>query len=115
MQTENFKGTIESAYGDKLPKALSFSGSFEAYQTLDEVPADKRPTDSEIVDFVNSKLKANARQAAMNKVLTENGITKPTLEDSPELQVKTMVKALVSSGKYDEAQATAIAKQTLGY
>lgn len=114
MQTETFKGTIESAYGEKLSKALSFSGTYEAYQSLDEIPADEKPSDSDIVDFVNQRRKANARQKSMNEVLTANGITKPTLEDNVDLQVKTMVKALVASGKYNNEQATAIAKQALG-
>jgi len=45
--------------------------------------------------------------------LDENKIEKPEMKDSVELQIKTMVKALVASGKYDEVSATNFARQAL--
>ena len=115
MNTETFKGTIENAYGQALPTAVKYEGKFEAYSSFDELKAaNDLPSNDEILAFINTKRKNNARQAAMNAALTAAGIVKPTLENDSDLQVKTMVKAMVASGKYNEEQATALAKQALG-
>lgn len=114
METIKFSGVMENAYGQKLAKPLSFEGVFQAFQTIDEIPENERPSEDEILNFVNNKRKANARQKAMNDVLIANNIQKPTLEDSVELQVSTMKKVLLASGKYSDEQAEQLAKQTLG-
>jgi|SRR5688500_1099604 len=114
MKNETFKGTIENAYGLTLPTAVKFEGSYESVENFAEIPEKEKPSQDDIVDYVNAKRKANARQKSMNEALTAAGIVKPTLENNTDLQVKTMVKALTASGKYNEEQATAIAKQTLG-
>jgi hypothetical protein len=115
MELTKFSGTMESAYGQKLEKPLAFEGSYEAFTSYDEIPEKELPSQDDILNFVNNQLKANARQKAMNKVLDDNKIVKPTLKDSPELQISTMAKVLLASGKYTQEQAEAIAKQTLGY
>jgi hypothetical protein len=113
MKSETFKGTIESAYGKTLPQKLTFSGSFEAYENVQELrDANVFPKDEDIVAFVNAKEKANARQKAMNEVLSAAGIEKPTLED-PQVQLATIVKALRASGR-SEDEAIALAETTLG-
>lgn len=114
MQTETYKGTIESAYGNVLDVALKFEGQFEAYTSIDELKtANDMPSNDEIVKFVNDKRKANARQKSMQAALDAAGIAKPTLED-PKVQFTQMVKILVTSGKSD-AEARAIASAALGY
>jgi hypothetical protein len=113
MKAETFKGTIESAYGSPLATPLSFSGSFDAYESYDEAStANDLPSRDEQLAFVNNKRKANARQKAMQTALDAAGINKPTLDD-PQVQLKTIIKALVASGK-SEADATQIAEATLG-
>ena len=113
MKTETFAGTVENAYGQPLSTAIKFSGSFEAYESIEEVKEkNEYPKDSEIVSFVNAKSKASKRQAAMTSALEAAGITKPDLSDSG-VQLKTMVKVLVAAGK-SEDQALQIAKATLG-
>lgn len=116
MKTEKFKGTIESAYGRTLPSKLSFEGTYDAFQTLDEVKShdngSEYPSESDIVDFVNAKRKANARQKSMNEALTAAGIEKPTMED-PQVQLATIIKALRASGR-SEDEAVALAESTLG-
>lgn len=112
MNTETFKGTIESAYGSPITP-LKFNGEYDAFETLDEVrEAGELPKDSEILEFVNNKRKANARQKKMTEVLTANGINKPTLED-PQFQLKSMIKILVATGKTEDV-ARQIAETTLG-
>lgn len=113
MKSESYKGTIESAYGSPLPEAIKFSGSFDAFESYEEVAtANDLPKNSEILDFVNNKRKANARQKSMQDALTAAGINKPTLED-PQVQLKTIIKALVASGR-SEDEATKVAEATLG-
>lgn len=113
MVTEKFSGTMESAYGKTLPSKLTFSGTYEAFQSLEEVQAaNEHPSNDEIVSFVNSKRKAAARQKSMNEALSAAGIEKPTLED-PQVQLQTIIKALRASGR-SEAEATKLAEDTLG-
>jgi hypothetical protein len=113
MKTETFKGTIESAYGRTLPNKLTFSGEFEAYETVDELKAaNKYPSDDDIVSFVNAKEKANARQKAMTETLSAAGIEKPTMDD-PQVQLATIIKALRASGR-SEDEAISLAEATLG-
>jgi hypothetical protein len=113
MKIETFKGTIESAYGQPLPSALTFSGSYNAYESYDEAKdAQDLPSREEQLAFINNKRKANERQKAMQATLDAAGISKPTLDD-PQVQLRTIIKALVASGR-DEATATQIAETTLG-
>lgn len=70
MKTETFSGTIENAYGNKLPESVPFSGSFEAYDNPSEVKnAGDWPSESDIVEMVNTKRKATARASATVKAL----------------------------------------------
>lgn len=115
METIKFSGVMENAYGQKLEKPIAFDGEYEAYTSFDEIPEKEKPSEDEILNIVNNKTKANARQKSMNAALTAAGIEKPTLKDSPELQISTMAKVLMASGKYTQEQAEQIARQTLGY
>jgi hypothetical protein len=113
MKTETFDGKMESAYGRALPSAIPFEGSFEAYETYEEITAaNDLPSHDDILSFVNTKRKSNARQKAMTAALDAAGINKPTLDD-PQVQLRTMIKVLVASGR-NEAEATTLAENTLG-
>lgn len=113
MKPTSFTGTMENAYGRPLPSPIKFEGSFDAYETLDEVRSKNEfPSDKEILDFVNAKEKANARQKSMNAALEAAGIVKPTLED-PQVQLLQMIKILKAAGRSDE-DATTLAETTLG-
>ena len=114
MKVETFSGTIESAYGNPVSPALKFNGSFEAYESVDAVRSgNDYPNDEEILSFVNNKRKANARQKAMQVALDTAGYVKPTLESDVQLQLRTLIKVYVASGK-SEAEAQQIAETTLG-
>ena len=113
MKVEKFSGKMENAYGKTLPAPVSFSGSFEAFENVDEVrAANSYPDDAEVVSWANAKRKASERQKAMNAALEEAGIAKPTLED-PQVQLATIIKALRASGR-NEQEAIALAETTLG-
>lgn len=114
MKSEKFSGTIESAYGKPVTPSLKFDGTFDAYESVEEIRAkNDYPSDDEIVSFTNNKRKANARQKAMQSALDAAGYEKPTLENDRALQVKTLVKVFMAAGK-SEAEATALAESTLG-
>lgn len=114
MKTETFEGTIESAYGNTLATPVKYSGSFEAYENIAEVRSAKdEPSDDEVTAFVNNKRKANARQKAMQTSLDNAGIKKPTLDD-PQVQLKEMIKILVTAGR-SATEAQQIAEATLGH
>jgi hypothetical protein len=115
MKTEKFEGKIENAYGKPVSPALPYNASFDAFETIEEVrTANELPKDSEIVDFINAKRKANARQKGMQVALDAAGIIKPTLENDEQLRLKEMVKVLLADGKKSEAEAKSIASTVLG-
>lgn len=107
MKTETFKGTVESAYGNKLPTPVKFSGSFEAYvmpdgkgkekiaipvvEGADTIADGDVPTVADLYAYVNGLNKANARQKSMTAALDEAGITKPDPND-PAVVLARMLK-----------------------
>lgn len=114
MKNEKFTGTIESAYGKAVSPAIKFDGTYSAFENVQELTdARKYPTDADIIQFVNNKEKANARQKAMQAALDAAGYEKPTLESDVQLQLKTLIKVFIANGK-TEQEAVNIAETTLG-
>ena len=129
MRTESFKGEISSAYGQPLGKKLAFKGTYEAFgpdksekdyvdadwdAALDEIrEKNEYPKNMDLVNFVNNRRLANARQKEMTATLDANGIKKPTNED-PQFRFDNMVKILVAAGN-PEAAAKQIASQVLNF
>jgi hypothetical protein len=92
MKSDTFKGSVESAYGEKLAKAVDFSGTFEAFENYEELTkANEIPSNDEILQFVNAKRKNNARQKAMTDALEAAGISKPDPND-PKVVVARMLR-----------------------
>jgi len=103
MKTEAFVGTMESAYGTKLDTPIKFNGTFEAYESYDDlVTANDLPSNDDVLAFVNNRRKANERQKAMQSALDAAGIVKPTLESDEGLQIATLVKVYMARGKSRE-------------
>jgi len=114
MKTEKFKGKIENAYGKPLAVALPYEAEFDSFESIAEVnAANAYPKDADIVDFLNAKAKANARQKGMQVALDAAGIIKPTLENDGQLRLRSMLKILVAAGKTED-EAKALASATLG-
>lgn len=114
MTSEKFTGTIENFYGKPVSPALTYEATVEKFDTIDEVKAQNEyPKDSEIVDFINAKRKANARQKAMQVSADAAGLVKPTLENDGQLRLKSMFKILIASGK-TEAEAKELAATVTG-
>jgi hypothetical protein len=92
MKTEKFNGSIGSFLGEKINPPLKFDGSFEAYESFDELKsANALPSNDEIVDFVNVKRKNNERQRVMQTTLEEKGYSKPDPND-PIVAAQTMIR-----------------------
>ena len=114
MKTETFKGEVSSAYGETLPKAIAFQGSYDAFESYDEVQkANELPSNDEVVSFINAKRKANARAKVTVAALEAAGISKPD-PNSPEVLKANMVKNLMKMKNLDEATATQIVNGLLG-
>jgi hypothetical protein len=109
VKNETFEGVMENAYGKPLATPIKFGGTYEAFESRDEIVAARKDlSDKEIVDVVNNKEKANARQKAMQAALDAAGIVKPTLETDTQLRLRKMYDVLVANGStHDEARAIA--------
>lgn len=108
MKTETFKGEVSSAYGETLPKPIAFSGSYEAYESYEEMQGKNDvPSNDDVLSFRNNQLKANARAKATTAALDAAGIAKPD-PNSPEVLKSNMVKNLMKMKGLDEATATQI-------
>src|ERR1044072_8937357 len=98
MKKETFKGSVSSAYGETLPKAIDFNGEFEAYENPQEVrTGGDWPTDNDVVDYVNAKRKAAARAKATEAALSAAGYEKPD-HSKPEYRRKRMIADFVAMG-----------------
>jgi hypothetical protein len=115
MKQNKGKSTATTAYGEKLPKAITFPFDYSTYESADEIrEKNDWPADDDIVDFVNAKRLANARAKAQAAAFTAAGIEKPTLESNDQLRLREMVKVLMSSGRYTDETAREMASTTLG-
>jgi len=114
MKTTTFKGEVASAFGKVLPKPVAFEGSYEAYESYDELKAANAiPSNDEILAFVNAQRKANERAKATNEALEKAGIEKPKADD-PQVVLRNMIKQLVLAKK-DPETARELAENLLGY
>ena len=114
MQTVTFKGNVETAYGQTLPKPVSFEGIYEAFEAYDEVvKANEIPSNDDVVKIVNAQRKANARAKGTADALSKAGFEKPSLADSPDLRLAEMTKIFVAAGNSEDV-ARQKAKAALG-
>lgn len=126
-----FDGNIENAYGRPLKDlkfkdgftpviAIAFNAEYEHVKTYDAIPAKEMPDKDDVLAVVNQARKANARQKATQTALDNAGVIKPTMEEDPALQLKSMVAGMVAAKdaqgnkRYTEESATKLAKQILG-
>ena len=114
MTTETFKFNVGTAYGQTLPNPVPVSGSYEAYESYDELAKNPKdlPDNDEILNFVNAKRKAAARASATTSALQGAGYKKPTLEDE-NVQIQTMARVFKARGDSQEV-AEQKARATLG-
>jgi hypothetical protein len=115
VENKTGKSTANTAYGEKLAKAITYDYKWTAYQSIDEVrAANDLLTDDEIVKVRNTERLSNARQKALQAALDAAGIVKPTIENDEQLRLREMFKVLMASKKYTEDAARELASNTLG-
>lgn len=115
MENKTGTATAKTAYGKTLDSAITYDYKYSVYADIAEVKAaNDLLTDDEIVKVRNTERQANARQKALTAALDAAGIVKPTLENSEQLQLQTVFKALMASKRYTEEAARALASQTIG-
>ena len=92
MKQETFKGSVGSAYGEKLPKEIEFSYSVNQFENYNELTQQSAvPSNQDIVDFVNTRNKNNERAKAMTAALEAAGYSKPDPND-PIVAANTMIR-----------------------
>lgn len=115
MTKKTATSEAKTAYGKTLETPVAYSYDWEIYDTFAELVAAKDElTNDEQVKVRNVEHQSNARQKALTAALDAAGIEKPTLENDEQLRLKEMFKVLMSSKKYTEDAARAMASSTLG-
>jgi hypothetical protein len=111
VKKDTFKATITTAHGNPLPKSvgdngkLTISGEFDVYETVDDVrTAYAKPGefDKFVIDSASAAAKASAVAQARTEALDAAGIKAPKMEESREMQIKSIMRGLVASGKSEE-------------
>jgi DNA helicase IV len=132
MHTATFKGTVASAFGEKLKEPFKIKGEFEAFGSPENpdkfteaeylaayeeiAAAGKLPSKAEIVDVVNNKLLANARATEIADQLKARGIEKPVVnatEQGKIVAAKNMLRDLLATGR-SEADAKQVVSTVYG-
>lgn len=115
MENKTGKSIAETAYGKKLDAPISYEYSYSVYENGEQLSAAKDElTIAEQVKIRNTERLNNARQKALAAALDAAGIVKPTIENDEQLRLREMFKTLMSSKKYTEDAAKALAAQVLG-
>ena len=115
MENKSATATVQKAYGKVLSTPITYDYSWTNYQTFEEVQTAKDElTNDEQVKVRNDERQSKARAAAQVKAFEAAGIVKPTLDTDEQLRLREMFKVLMSSKKYTEEAARALASTTLG-
>jgi hypothetical protein len=112
MATKTISGTIETAYGKTLDTPLSYTGSVELFDSVqDAKDAGQWPSEKEILKSVNADRIQSETASARKAALDAAGIKAPTAEN-PEVAFKILVKTLLAQGKTQD-KAEQLAKAML--
>jgi hypothetical protein len=115
MKTETKSATFASARGQNFSPAVEFTFDVNLYETKDELIAAKDElTHDEQVKVRNAERITRARQAAQNAKLDEMGVEKQDINNNDQIRLREFFKILMSSKKYTEEQARALAATQLG-
>jgi len=100
MKTELFESTVKTAFGRDISDApVELSVKASVYESYDEIPADKLPSQDDVLKIVNSKIGTAALAAAKAKEFSarleagDQRFKAPSLEDE-DVAVRTIAKAL---------------------
>jgi hypothetical protein len=113
MKATKFDGEALTAYGKKLDKAVKYSGTFDAYEGIEEVKAaNDILSDKEIVDTRNAERKAKAVTEARSAALEVAGIKAPE-KDDPQVLIASLIKTYTLLKKPREV-AIQMAEEAVG-
>lgn len=105
MKNDTFKATVTTAYGQTLKTPLKISGSYEVFETVEEVrEAYRKPNefDEFVIGAANAASKASAIAAERTKQLDDAGIKAPKLGEDREATIRHIMRGLVAAGKSEE-------------
>jgi hypothetical protein len=115
MERKTATSTANTAYGKPLATPIDYSYQWDIYTSKAEVDAaNDNLSDEEVIKVRNNEHQSNARQKALQAALDAAGIVRPTLENDDQLRLREFFKVLMSSKKYTEDAARALAASTLG-
>jgi len=115
MEQRTETATAGTAYGQKLETPLEYSYSYMAYTSIDEVKAaGDMLSDAEVLKIRNDQRANNSRNKELVATLTRAGFTKPDINNNDQFRLREFHKVLMSSGKYTDEAARALAATTLG-
>lgn len=112
MKKVQFKGTIETAYGEKLAEPLEYQAEFDKLESMSEATDKDTLTEEEILDVINNRRKATARQTGMQAALKAAGVEAPA-KDSAKVLTRNFMRTLTLAGRTEE-EARSIARNALG-
>ena len=106
--------TITRAFGSDLAEPIKFNYTYDELQNNEK--AEVELTEKQKRQWANANAAAKSRAAAQSDALEAAGIKAPDVAETPELQIKGMMKYLLMARKdLDEAQARQIAIANLGF
>jgi hypothetical protein len=116
MKPQKADATVGSMWGNKFPKALEYTYSWEAFENYDEiVEAKKVPSHEDIVNLVNENAKLAARSKQALKRIdeeyekTKNNLYKKPDTSTPEYATEQAIKwAMKRNPKLTREQAQAL-------
>src|SRR5262245_35621647 len=138
FETLEVSGTMENAYGKKLPTPIKYSGKYESYIIVrgkgDEAlkasiaaalavakAKEQLPNDEELVEAINVRLKNAARQKFMQSHLDAAKVEKPDPTKDPQLRLKSIFKTIMQGRPESErnnpahiAEARDVAARVVG-
>lgn len=112
MKSITVEATAKTAYKQPI-KPIKYNVTYDALESLDEVPAAEKFNDVDLLGFYNAARLANEKSKQLKIVLDAAGYVKPTLENNDLLRLESFVKVVMSAGIYTEAEAKVIAATTL--
>lgn len=105
MLTKHWKANITTAYGKAVVPAIKIAGTYNHYTSVDEVQkAYGKPGEFEkfVLESATAADKASTVAQARTAALKDKGIEAPKMENSRELQVKSIMAGLIASGRSEE-------------
>ena len=115
MKVETKTGNFASARGQKFNPPVEFTFEVRVIENAEELHALKLElSDDEQITVRNAEEVTRKRQAAQNAKLDAMGIEKQDINNNDQIRLRELFKVLMSSKRYTEEEARAMAATSLG-